>query len=313
MFTGELCEQQAIIIDCLFQAMAGCCNRLQNLRRSVHQFFKFRPCASFLVRVDCSYSSFVRTAFMKIHRCKCLSTRRTFVSTRLCVQKLHSMHHDRNLEAVQEAEIEELKRKFEAVSSKIIFNTVLEFSKLNENFKRKKILMDKQEKLRVSKINEKDPMKDIPVALKYLRDTPEIHNTDGDEVETLPENEIVCLPYSIETKLDTAVNSRVKDNENKGVDLPYQWMLKSSELSSSSQTQLPSRMSDTSVSNWMSDYECYDESEDVLENRRPWELNYGTPDMNVPLSDVPCGGCGAVLHCQVSFCTQLICWTLHLC
>lgn len=283
--------------------MAVCWNRLQDLQKSVNRFLKFRPNALFLVQVGCSYQSFVRTAFMKVRGCKCLSTRRTFVSTRLCAQKPHSIHHDRKLEAVQEAEIEELKRKFEAVSSKIIFNTVLEFSKLNGNWKRRKILKDKQEKLKVAKINEKDPVKDIPVALKYLTDAPEIHETNGDEVETSPENEIVCLPYSIETELDTAVSSRVTDNENKGVDLPYQQMLKSSELSSSRWTQLPTRMSDTSVSNWMSDYECYDESEDVLENPRSWELNYGTPDMNVPLSDVPCGGCGAVLHCQVSFCT----------
>jgi hypothetical protein len=148
-------------------------------------------------------------------------------------------------------------------------------------------------------------MKDIPVALKYLRDTPEIHKTNGDEVETSPENEIVCLPYSIETELDTAVSNRAQEYENKEVDLPYQRMLKSSELSSLSWTQLRTRMmSDTSVSNWMSDYECYNESDAVFENPRPWELNYGTPDMDVPISDVPCGGCGAVLHCQVSFCTQ---------
>lgn len=283
--------------------MAVCWNRLQNLQKNVDRFLKFGPSAVFLVQVGCSYPRFVRTAFMKVRGCRYLSTKPTFVSIRPCVQKLHSMHHDRKLEAVQE-EIEELKRKFEAVGSKILFNTVLEFSKLNGNWKRKKVLKDKQEKLKVSKINEKDPINDIPVALKYLRDTPEVHKTNGDEVETLPENEIVCLPYSIETELDTAVSSRVKDNENKGFDLPYQWMLKSSESSSSSWTHLPARMSDTSVSNWMSDYECYDESEDVLESPRPWELNYGTPDMNVPLSDVPCGGCGAVLHCQVSFCSR---------
>jgi hypothetical protein len=214
------------------------------------------------------------------------------------------MHHDKDLKAVQEAEIEELKRKFEAVSNKIIFNTVLEFSKLNGNWKKKKVLMDKQEKLRISKINEKDTIKDIPVALKYFKDTPEILKANGDEAETLPGKEIVCLPYSIETELDAADSNRCQDYQSTCVDLPYQRMLISPELSSSRWTQLPATMSDTSVSSWMSDYECYDESEDMLENPKPWKLNYGTPDVNVPLSDVPCGGCGAVLHCQVSFCTQ---------
>jgi hypothetical protein len=214
------------------------------------------------------------------------------------------VHHNKDLKAVQEAEIEEFKRKYEAVSNKIMFNTVLEFSKLTRNWKKKKVLMDKQEKLRISQINKKDAIKDIPVALKYLKDTPEIQRTNGDEIETLPGNEIMCLPYSIETELNAPDSSRGQDYESKCVDRPYQRMLISSELSSSSSTQLPARMSDTSVSSWMSDYECYDESEDMLENPKPWELNYGIPDVNVPLSDVPCGGCGALLHCQVNFCTQ---------
>ncbi|XP_015115197.1 nitric oxide-associated protein 1 [Diachasma alloeum] len=48
--------------------------------------------------------------------------------------------------------------------------------------------------------------------------------------------------------------------------------------------------------NWMTDYEQYDDEEDETS----WELNYGTPDRNTPISNVPCGGCGALLHCQDS-------------
>lgn len=57
----------------------------------------------------------------------------------------------------------------------------------------------------------------------------------------------------------------------------------------------------------MKDYEKYDEvtvfdkdSEDedvVLEEN----AKYGTADPNVPSSTIPCGGCGAHLHCQVTY------------
>jgi hypothetical protein len=284
--------------------MAGCWNRLQNLQKIVDHVLKFGSSALFLVPVDNANLRFVRTVFVKSDGCKYLLTRRTFVSGLHCVQKLHSNRHDKNVKAVEEAEIEELKRKFEDVINKIMYNTVLEFSKSDGNWKKKKVLMDKEEKLRISKINEKDAVKDIPVALKYLKDAPEIHKINGDEVGNLTGNETVCLPYSIETELDATVISKSQDYESKGVEILCQQILKSPEMSSSSWTQLRAKMLDTSVSAWMSDYECYDESEDVLENSKPWEVNYGTPDVNIPLSDVPCGGCGAVLHCQVSFCTQ---------
>lgn len=51
----------------------------------------------------------------------------------------------------------------------------------------------------------------------------------------------------------------------------------------------------------MFDYECYTDSIHLDEeyDDHDWKLNYGTSDPNVPVSQVPCGGCGALLHCQV--------------
>ncbi|XP_063992110.1 nitric oxide-associated protein 1 [Diachasmimorpha longicaudata] len=46
--------------------------------------------------------------------------------------------------------------------------------------------------------------------------------------------------------------------------------------------------------NWMTDYEQYNDADD----EDSWEFNYGTPNRNIPISSVPCGGCGAHLHCQ---------------
>ncbi|KAK1127682.1 hypothetical protein K0M31_003177 [Melipona bicolor] len=44
--------------------------------------------------------------------------------------------------------------------------------------------------------------------------------------------------------------------------------------------------------NWMTDYEQFDDS---LMN---WYARYGTPDPDSKVSSVPCGGCGALLHCR---------------
>lgn len=46
--------------------------------------------------------------------------------------------------------------------------------------------------------------------------------------------------------------------------------------------------------NWMADYEEYN---DTLWNDT-WLNNYGTPDPSSSVSSVPCGGCGALLHCK---------------
>lgn len=46
--------------------------------------------------------------------------------------------------------------------------------------------------------------------------------------------------------------------------------------------------------NWMVDVEQYDDT--LLDNT--WLSNYGTPDPNSNISSVPCGGCGALLHCK---------------
>ncbi|XP_047356447.1 nitric oxide-associated protein 1 [Vespa velutina] len=44
---------------------------------------------------------------------------------------------------------------------------------------------------------------------------------------------------------------------------------------------------------WMDDYEQYD---DMQENSIDWL--YGSPNENTQISSIPCGGCGALLHCK---------------
>lgn len=49
-------------------------------------------------------------------------------------------------------------------------------------------------------------------------------------------------------------------------------------------------------SNWMTDYETFD---DIFEENS-WEAHYGTSKPNSKVSSIPCGGCGALLHCKDS-------------
>jgi len=279
--------------------MALCSNRLRTLQTKVYRVLKFGTSPSFLVRVQNSFIDGIRVLSLNVRGYKHVPHIRKFVLHQHCVQvqKLRCVYHDTTLKALQEAEMEELKGKLGDVFCKIMFNSVIEFSNFKGSWKKRRVVADREEKLKASKINDKDPLANIPISLKYLRDMPEIHKTNETPVEAQEEGEFVCLPYSIRTELDTVISSKDQLHENKeDTGLSDQ----SSEPSRSNWNQLPvTMMGNSSVSNWMSDYECYDESEDGCENHRPWELDYGTPDASVPISDVPCGGCGALLHCQV--------------
>lgn len=49
---------------------------------------------------------------------------------------------------------------------------------------------------------------------------------------------------------------------------------------------------------WMSDYDLYEEDSQMNHNISN-SVYYGSANPNEPVSRVPCGGCGALLHCQV--------------
>lgn len=77
----------------------------------------------------------------------------------------------------------------------------------------------------------------------------------------------------------------------KGKDLTLLDYLEKTDTDVSYKTALPSNV----PSNWMMDVEQYD---DASYQDSTWLNNYGTPDPNSNISSVPCGGCGALLHCK---------------
>lgn len=58
--------------------------------------------------------------------------------------------------------------------------------------------------------------------------------------------------------------------------------------------------------NWMVNYDNFDDSLQNDSEEMSTEINYGTPDPNSKISHIPCGGCGAYLHCKVMF-SQFYC------
>lgn len=61
----------------------------------------------------------------------------------------------------------------------------------------------------------------------------------------------------------------------------------------------------TNCNQWMTDYENFDDNLQSDDYNYNWKVNYGTPDPQVPVSNVPCHGCGALLHCQVNILLEL--------
>lgn len=118
------------------------------------------------------------------------------------------------------------------------------------------------------------------------------------EVESLP----TCLNQLCDFRVDLQednireVERDIKRRYQKTV-LPYSRFLKIENTSSTTETddyeEETEEVTEKRVvpKNWLQDYELYDEAEDEMDL-------YGTPDRIHPISNVPCYGCGALMHCK---------------
>ena len=104
-------------------------------------------------------------------------------------------------------------------------------------------------------------------------------------------NQLCEQKPKLEESEDLTVKKPQKQEEFTVASLPYSRFLKvhSSELEDSTEIIEDKK---SVPNNWLKDYELYDEAEDELQSE------YGTPDPHFPVTDVPCGGCGALLHCK---------------
>lgn len=149
---------------------------------------------------------------------------------------------------------------------KIWFNSVLEVQ--NARMKQYERHYDKKEKRRQEYLQQQ--VKPLPLILNQLCNDPasgiekQQHQEEDDDDNDEVEKQIYDLPYSRFLKVE-----------------------KSDEVAEEAKE-------DRIPKNWLQDYELYDEGEEEMNS------TYGTPNPKVPISNVPCHGCGALLHCKNS-------------
>lgn len=169
-------------------------------------------------------------------------------------------------------------------NDKIKFNSYLEREKLDlgyykyylKNLKKRKVLLQKEYK--------EKSLPPLPISLRYYVDEERLLREENDTDHVEEPNDFQ-LPFGSATKVEYNNNKPSKPNNN--VDLE-----KSADFDRSN------------IQKWMTNYEHFDDSQmtsdddtdDELGNS--WSKYYGTADPTANVSRVPCGGCGALLHCS---------------
>lgn len=154
-------------------------------------------------------------------------------------------------------------------SEKILYNTILDIQKVR--LRKLDRITRKKEKKRL--IEEKLQVEELPVVLNQLSDIQVEFNNPRNEAEEAREYkrryQKTVLPYSRFLKMEI-----------------------SSPLIEESMTELEKLSPKKQIpKNWLQDYELYNEAEEEIDT-------YGTPDARTNISNIPCYGCGALLHCK---------------
>lgn len=158
-------------------------------------------------------------------------------------------------------------QKFE---SKIHYNSVLAIQKVR--LRKLDEIVGKKERKRLK--NEKTVVEPLPLALNQLFDNAVTHIEEDQreiEIQYRKRYQKTVLPFSRFLRVENAESTTNEEEteENRVTTI---------------KRQIPK--------NWLQDYEMYDEADDELHSE------YGTPDIYHPVTNVPCYGCGALLHCK---------------
>ncbi|XP_063696997.1 nitric oxide-associated protein 1 [Culicoides brevitarsis] len=180
-----------------------------------------------------------------------------------------------NTDIQDEKPSEQLEEILKKCEKKIIYSSYLERLVPKMSFVQKKIHDDKLKKQQYLELIEQQSYKQFPVALKFL------------EEET--------YQAVVEPKKEIIEETSVEEEENKyqKYHIPFSkakkiWTEEKPEEKLEETIEKSEKLKE-----WMRDYEFYDEDEEDLGHLS----EYGTPNPAIPISRVPCGGCGAHLHC----------------
>ena len=187
-------------------------------------------------------------------------------------------NHDKNKEFPQ------LLQKYK---DKITFNSYLEHDKLKLGYYRYHKKTEKEAKLKLGKELKEKSLPPLPISLQYFVDKDRLLQDEEVTVITEPDKEFQ-LPFGSSSKIDYDDSKVVSSKQATNTDITTE-----------------QEFDRSNINKWMTNYEYFDDTkitseelEDRAETENEWLNRYGTPDPTVGVSRVPCGGCGALLHCS---------------
>ncbi|KAJ8931915.1 hypothetical protein NQ314_015184 [Rhamnusium bicolor] len=183
--------------------------------------------------------------------------------------------------------LENLINKYE---SKLLYNSTIEGKRIKLGYKRNTVLMFKMERYNKKIKNTLASIQPLPISLKYL--SKELEGTEDEfiqksyDTENVTSEKLVQFPYSNSDPVTEQKNiEKEVTNEDRANTIANE-ILRRHELSKD-------------IKNWMTSYDNFEyDLVDKFEELDNWKINYGTPDPESKISNVPCGGCGALLHCK---------------
>lgn len=172
---------------------------------------------------------------------------------------------------------------------KIAFSSYLEHEKLElGDFKYYLKTVKRAQKTQKNQLESKR-LPPLPVSLQFYVGKHRLLKEETEEKVSEPEN-VFQLPFATPTQVEI--------NEDE---------IKAPEIKASSKTN--NEFDHSNIDKWMTNYEYFDDTKLQLSNYENYgddetseiseqSSRYGTPNPNSGVSRVPCGGCGALLHCS---------------
>ncbi|RVE48440.1 hypothetical protein evm_006876 [Chilo suppressalis] len=159
---------------------------------------------------------------------------------------------------------------------KITFNSYLEHEKLEIGSFKYHLKTLKKAKLELKKHLTEKSLPPLPTVLEYYVNSERLLKDDKPPEPANVGKEVFQLPFAKTTNIMTEVEQKTEPAIEEKPEFDQ-----------------------SDIDRWMANYEYYDESEsDDFDEQQDWSRRYGTPDPTVGISRVPCGGCGALLHCS---------------
>lgn len=209
----------------------------------------------------------------------------------------------RSISQAAENEKDPAQTLLEEYEEKLLYNTIIESHRMKYGFKKNAQILTKQSKLEEKLKIAQQSIQPLPLSLRYALDkgnnvseeiTSNEYISHSETISTDDLNTSTNFPYNVNIKIENVENNNTKSKEPQL-------------LSIKDEITAKKKILDESKENWMTHYENYEEdllpeseNEATIEEPPEWKVNYGTPDPDCPISNEPCGGCGAHLHCKVT-------------